>query len=124
MRIHFCLAGIKRPLFTLVDSEGNYIEKEDRLGLLLYNGGTVCDDGFDFTAANAICKHMGYTDATGWTVSTRFVIQDDYEIRLDDVSCSSANWTECTYSMENNCGHSEDVFLSCNPSGDENNLII
>ena len=45
-------------LFTLVDSDGNTVEGGE-FGLLLYNGGTVCDDFFDTNAANAICHFMG-----------------------------------------------------------------
>ena len=44
--------------FTLVDSAGDVTESGE-LGLLLYNGGTVCDDQFDINAANAICHSMG-----------------------------------------------------------------
>ena len=46
--------------FKLVDRHGESVE--NGIGLLLYNGGTVCDDGFNSNAANAICGEMGYTD--------------------------------------------------------------
>ena len=46
------------PSFSIVDSEGNAIT-DGEFGLLLYNGGTVCDDGFNNNAANAICRFMG-----------------------------------------------------------------
>ena len=52
--------------FRLVDEQGNEVSADER-GLLLYKGGTVCDDGFDMHAANAICREMGYTEATNWT---------------------------------------------------------
>ena len=107
---------MRRPLFTLVDSEGSEIGGE-QLGLLLYKGGTVCDDYFDHTAADAICKYMGYTDAIRWTVHRSMVIQNDLMINLDDVECSSAEWEGCSFSEDHNCRHSEDVFLNCNPTG-------
>ncbi|XP_063683738.1 multiple epidermal growth factor-like domains protein 10 isoform X2 [Bolinopsis microptera] len=104
----------EEPLFRLVDSEGNVIEGEE-LGLLLYKGGTVCDDSFDATAATAICRNLGYTDMNRWSSrGTRIEIQDSYEITLDNVDCSDPHWGSCSFSEENNCGHIEDVFLSCN----------
>jgi hypothetical protein len=103
--------------FTLVDSRGNLVV--DQLGLLLYKGGTVCDDSFDMNAADAICKVMGYTDAVTWTVEENFDIQSNYKINLDDVQCTDPEWKSCSYTETyTNCGHSEDVFLSCNPTGD------
>ena len=101
-----------QPLFTLVNSDGGNHEGEE-LGLLLYKGGTVCDDSFDTTAADAICRYMGYSAATRWTIEESFNIQSEYDINLDDVQCSSAEWLTCSFSVENNCGHDEDVFLSC-----------
>ncbi|KAL5248219.1 hypothetical protein ACHWQZ_G017411 [Mnemiopsis leidyi] len=100
-------------LFTLVDSEGNEISEEGQLGLLLYKGGTVCDDSFDGLAAAAICKKMNFTGGASWTSEESFEIQSSYNINLDDVDCESAEWENCTFTEEDNCGHSEDVFLSC-----------
>ena len=95
-----------------MDSEGLDIEGE-QLGLLLYKGGTVCDDEFTYYAAEAICKQMGYLYAARWTSDESSDIQSNYEINLDDVVCSSAEWESCSFSEEHDCGHSEDVFLSC-----------
>jgi len=50
-----CVAGE----FTLVDRRGQQIAGEAQ-GLLLYNGGTVCDDSFNENSANAVCRQMGY----------------------------------------------------------------
>ena len=61
--------------------------------MLLYEGGTVCDDDFNKTTADAICKEMGYDGAIpgdkSWTsheVSKRegnmWLIQDTYDKRL------------------------------------------
>jgi hypothetical protein len=44
--------------FTLVNSTGNALE-DGEFGLLLINGGTVCNDEFDNNAALAICNSMG-----------------------------------------------------------------
>ena len=42
----------------LRNSVGNAINT-DAYGLLLYKGGTVCDDEFDTITAKAVCKEMG-----------------------------------------------------------------
>ena len=60
--------------FTLVDKAGKLIHGEE-LGLLLYDGGTVCDDSFNHDAAEAICKQMNYTHSTKWTIGESFDIQ-------------------------------------------------
>ena len=100
--------------FMLVNQWGTVFEGED-LGLLLYKGGTVCDDGFTDTAADAICKHMNYTRANEWiTTDTKFdAIKYNYDIKLDDVSCSNTEWENCIFSVNPDCSHSEDVLLSC-----------
>ena len=99
----------------MVDSDGSPIEGQ-QLGLLLYKGGTVCDDSFDNTAAEAICKYINSSfTAFLWTSEKTFDIQSNLHITLDEVQCGSSEWESCRYSEENNCGHSEDVFLSCKP---------
>ena len=92
---------------------GNEIDGEE-LGLLLYRGGTVCDDNFDDIAADAICKTMNYTSAIRRTTDEDFgSLQLNYEITLDDVRCSSTEWESCTFTESDNCYHYKDVFLSC-----------
>ena len=104
--------------FALVDSGGNTISNGTQLGLLLYRGGTVCDDSFNDIAAKAICKDMNFTHALKWNSYTNFDIQSNYEIKLDDVECSSGEWKRCrateVYSHQHHdCEHNEDVLLSC-----------
>ena len=108
----------EEELFTLVDSDGNPVEGQ-QLGLLLYRGGTVCDDGFDDTAAEAVCRQINSSyRMIKWTTGGTFDIQNNLDINLDDVRCSSTDWGSCEYSEEHNCDHSEDVFLTCeNPKG-------
>ena len=100
-----------------MDYEGNIITEEGQLGLLLYKEGTVCDDSFNDNAANAICRQMGFEEATRWTNDESFGIQSNYDIKLDDVSCGSEEWESCSFSEEDNCAHHEDVFLSCGKYG-------
>ena len=65
--------------FTLVNSTGNLINGTE-LGLLLYGGGTVCDDSFSYYAAEAICKQMNYTHSVRWTSQESFDIQVDVTV--------------------------------------------
>ena len=71
-----------------MDSEGNNITEGQQLGLLLYRGGTVCNEDqssshyyFTLDYAKAICKEMNFTHALRWTVRESFDIQSNYDIR-------------------------------------------
>ena len=99
--------------FSLINSDGNARVNSGERGLLLYKGGTVCDDSFSKSAADAICKEMGYVSARYWTTGKDWEIQEDYEITLDDLQCSSNNWSSCSYSTSHNCEHDGDIFLAC-----------
>jgi len=109
-------------LFRLSDKNRYIITEAGRIGLLIYNGGTVCDDGFNNYAANAVCKEMGFERAMDWT--SGYFLDDIYEdahfqeyrnlpITMDDVNCQGDNWEDCTFITSHNCGHSEDVQLAC-----------
>ena len=101
--------------FRLVDNSGGDVG-EDEMGLLLYSGGTVCDDGFSDTSAHAICREMGFNSSSNWTSvndQPGWEIQARYGIKLDDVNCDSFEWNSCDYSTSENCKHNEDVLLTC-----------
>ena len=99
--------------FRVIDSDGNVINDGNR-GLLTYNGGTVCDDGFGDIEANAICIEMGFARSSGWVNGYSYSsLQDRLRINLDDVNCDQENWSSCSYSGDHDCQHSEDVFISC-----------
>ena len=92
-------------------------------GLLLFNGGTVCDDSFNDEAAVAICRKMGFDGSdAGWSVMENKVmwgIQKNYDIKLDDVICNGDSWADCQFDARpENCNHNEDVFLTCRGAGD------
>ena len=110
---------IRSSLFRLVDDDKNEVEG-GQMGLLLYKGGTVCDDSFTENSAHAICREMGYSAASDWDTGDDYESQSVYDIKLDDVSCSSGNWSTCTYSLKPNCDHERDIFLEC--KGDEVNI--
>ena len=102
--------------FSLIDSSGNNVGA-GTLGLLISNGGTVCDDHFNDNAAKIICRKMGYFSYTSWTSGSKWNIQYERDIKMDNVKCGDLgynnNWSSCSYSTKNDCSHSEDVFLQC-----------
>ena len=102
--------------FQIVDSNGN--PGYQGLGLLLYNGGTVCGNNgyFNSYAATSICRVLGYLYYSTYDTGYRDTIQDNYQITLDDVYCSSSNylWKYCSYNFEvSDCSHNYDVHLHC-----------
>ena len=60
---------------------------------------------------------MRYIGTTKWTSAEQLSDIEwnlSYEIKLDDVYCIDTEWESCSYNSKgNNCGHYEDVFLSC-----------
>ena len=83
-------------------------------GLLLYKGGTVCDDHFTDNSAHAICREMGYHGALSWRSGLVYgSLQSDKFIFLDEVRCSSNVWADCSSTGFTDCRHSEDVLVSC-----------
>ena len=100
----------------MVDSSGSQITSPGMEGLLIYNEGTVCDDSFNYISANAICKVMGFDRSERWRNGIFFEDQNEYPITLDDVRCSSDDWSSCSYTTnQHDCSHQEDVFLTCGP---------
>ena len=100
----------------MVDSSGSQITSPGMEGLLIFSGGTVCDDGFNGNSAHAICKLMGFDRFERWKNGKFFSIQNGYPITLDEVKCISNDWNSCSYKTDgHDCGHEEDVFLTCGP---------
>ena len=101
--------------FRIVNNRGEDVETGD-IGLLLYNGGTVCDDYFSYNSANAICREMGQPRAVTWRSgigSPHYLGFQSLDITLNDVRCRESNWDTCSYSTTHNCEHREDVYLAC-----------
>ena len=100
--------------FSLVDSSGNLIKiGATGEGLLLYKSGTVCDDDFDDISAEVICRLLRYSGYSSWSSGSKWEIQNNYNINMSEIQCSSGNWSFCTYTTNQNCEHSEDTFLDC-----------
>ncbi|KAL5248251.1 hypothetical protein ACHWQZ_G017435 [Mnemiopsis leidyi] len=100
--------------FVIVNAEGQSIDADEE-GLLLYGGGTVCDDNFSWNSANTICRELGFGAAAGWRSGVNWgSVQTDKPVNLDNVVCTSDGlWSSCRRSTLRNCVHNEDVFLKC-----------
>ena len=85
------------------------------------NEGTVCDDSFADAAANTICTLMGFSCSVFWESAGEApeepwpAVQANYSVVLDNVECREdlSGEGHCSYSIEPNCKHSEDIFLHC-----------
>ena len=115
---------MEEDTFYLVDKSDEIITEGGQNGLLIFNEGTVCDDGFNEYAAEAICRQLGFNGAQYWSSGAFWspdeLTEEDYDlyistpITLDDVNCNGYDWNnDCTFQRTHNCGHSEDIQLVC-----------
>ena len=96
---------------------GGSTDSEGRVEVY-HNGawGTVCDDGWDITDANVVCRQLGYIGATS-ALSFAAFGQGSGPIHYDDVFCtgSETRLADCSHSGigSHNCGHYEDAGVVC-----------
>ncbi|XP_062512306.1 scavenger receptor cysteine-rich domain-containing group B protein-like isoform X1 [Corticium candelabrum] len=90
---------------------------------IYHNGqwGTVCDNGWDLTDANVVCKQLGYTGARHYTSGASYG-QGSGKIWMDRVGCRSwdSRLGSCRFTgwNNNNCDHSKDAGVSCDALSD------
>ena len=104
-----CLAVIR-----LADGPSNY---EGRVEVY-HNGvwGTVCDDGWDLSDAQVVCRQLDLGKAVAAQHSA-FYGQGSGQIWLDDLNCVGTEEaiSHCSHIGwgSHNCGHHEDASVKC-----------
>ncbi|XP_072169471.1 scavenger receptor cysteine-rich domain-containing protein DMBT1-like [Diadema setosum] len=107
---------------------GGSVAHEGRVELF-YSGswGTVCDDLWDITDADVVCRQLGYTAAEA-AYDSAFFGQGSGNIWLDNVECvgSETAISQCSHSGYglHNCGHSEDAGVKCISGSDDNIRLV
>ena len=83
-----------------------------------YNGqwGTVCDDNWDITDANVVCRQLGFSRATSAPKNAKYG-QGSEPTWMDDVKCrgGESSLLHCSHKGwgVENCSHSEDAGVEC-----------
>ncbi|XP_060570318.1 deleted in malignant brain tumors 1 protein-like, partial [Ruditapes philippinarum] len=79
--------------------------------------GTVCDDSFTVRSASVACRMLHYPQNDALVFGSAHFGAGTLPIHLDDVICSGdeTSLSQCLHNDwgKHNCGHSEDVGLSC-----------
>lgn len=81
--------------------------------------GTVCDDMWDMTDANVVCRQLGF--GVAFRALSSFGLGSG-PISMDNVECDGTETSllACTHLGSHNCQHQEDVGIVCQPQGVSN----
>lgn len=81
--------------------------------------GTVCDDSWDITDANVVCRQLGFREASAALDGAAFGLGSG-PTHYDDVACLGHETaiSECGSAEAENCEHTEDASVVCVPYGE------
>ena len=111
----------------LVDGSNIY---EGRVEVCVYNRwGTVCDDDWDTSDAEVVCRQLGYNLTSNAVAYSRaFFGQGTGHIWLDNVQCTGSEneLLNCSHNGidVHNCDHGDDASVICPTSHDTGKSII
>ena len=90
---------------------------------LNYDGewGTVCDDGWDNTDADVVCRQLGF-GSYGYSYGSAYFGEGSGSILLGNVTCNGsestlANCGHLGINLTTSCSHSEDAGVRCSSQG-------
>jgi deleted-in-malignant-brain-tumors protein 1 len=93
------------------------------------NWGTVCDDGWDASAARVVCRQLGFPDEQSFAYIESHFGEGIGSIAYDDVHCigDENSFSDCFHFEDHNCDHQEDAGVVCSSESDsctENTLRL
>ncbi|WAR17186.1 NETR-like protein [Mya arenaria] len=115
----------EQPAVRLVGGENQY---EGRVEVF-HDGewGTVCDDSWDAKDAAVVCKQLGFRAENAQAYTRGHYGSGVGYIWMDEVSCegTETSLAECPFDGwgREDCGHSEDAGVSCDPGSDPGEML-
>ncbi|XP_041473168.1 deleted in malignant brain tumors 1 protein-like isoform X2 [Lytechinus variegatus] len=97
----------------LVDGSGPYEGRVEILRNVIW--GTVCDDGWDITDANVVCRELGFGSAKRAVPASYFGSRSYGSIHMDNVACTGSEQSliDCPHETTHDCSHLEDAGVIC-----------
>nr|XP_054763719.1 deleted in malignant brain tumors 1 protein-like [Lytechinus pictus] len=97
----------------LVDGSGPFEGRVEILRNVIW--GTVCDDGWDITDANVVCRELGFGSAKRAVPASYFGSRSYGSIHMDNVACTGSEQSliDCPHETIHDCSHLEDAGVIC-----------